>query len=309
MLKTEKRMFIGFSSILAVLLCLNATFSPESGFKDTQNPGSLAYANTSQVQSINEIYRQDTRDKLDNLNRSMLASRGESNRSSSKDRSRSSLIAVINDNNSNVRNYPDTNHDVITQLSKNDNVEIIGRWNDWYKIRIPNKTIGWVNEKLIDFTSSDTYVDVESLISEIPLEKPAEVAPSAPKISKGQQVVNYARKFLGVKYVWGGNTPKGFDCSGFVKYVYAKFGVTLNRVAADQAKQGKKVERRSLKPGDLVFFDTNGGHNSINHVGIYIGNGRFIEASSSHPYHKVIITDLDSGFYSRAYMTARRIFN
>lgn len=123
--------------------------------------------------------------------------------------------------------------------------------------------------------------------------------------SNGEKIVNYAKNFEGVRYVWGGNTSNGFDCSGFVKYVYSNFGIELNRVAADQAKQGTFIEKDNLSYGDLVFFDTNGGKNYINHVGIYIGNGLFIHASSSSG--RVIISEIADGFYAKAFMTARTI--
>lgn len=121
----------------------------------------------------------------------------------------------------------------------------------------------------------------------------------------GADIISYARKFLGTKYKWGGSTPNGFDCSGYVKYVFNKFGISLSRNSRSQAKNGTYVKKANLKPGDLVFFDTNGGKNRINHVGIYIGSGKFIHASSSHK--KVVISTLSSGFYSRNYMTARRV--
>ncbi|MCX7884581.1 MAG: NlpC/P60 family protein [Caloramator sp.] len=86
-------------------------------------------------------------------------------------------------------------------------------------------------------------------------------------------VVAYAMKFLGVRYVWGGETPDGFDCSGFTKYVFAHFGKNLYRVSRDQATQGIPVSRDELRPGDLVFFG-----NPIHHVGIYVGDNCFIHA-------------------------------
>ena len=123
-----------------------------------------------------------------------------------------------------------------------------------------------------------------------------------------QQIINLAKKFVGGDYVYGGDTPKeGFDCSGFTQYVFGKQGIELERTAADQASQGTKVLKSDLKAGDLVFFDTNGGHNNINHVGIYIGNGRFIHASS--PRSGILITDLSDDYYQRAYMRSRRIVN
>lgn len=86
-------------------------------------------------------------------------------------------------------------------------------------------------------------------------------------------LVVYAAKFLGVPYVWGGTTPRGFDCSGFTQYVYGHFGIRLNRVSRDQAKQGTYVSRKDLRPGDLMFFGS-----PIHHVAIYVGNNSFIEA-------------------------------
>jgi len=122
-----------------------------------------------------------------------------------------------------------------------------------------------------------------------------------------QKIIDYAKKFLGVKYVWGGTTSKGFDCSGFVKYVFGHFGIALNRVSTEQAKQGKAVKKANLQPGDLVFFDTNGGRNRINHVGIYIGGGKFIQSSSASGSSGVVISSITTGFYSRVFMTARRV--
>lgn len=123
--------------------------------------------------------------------------------------------------------------------------------------------------------------------------------------SISENIINYAKRFLGVDYVWGGTTPEGFDCSGFVKYVFSKFGITLNRVAAAQAKQGTTVSKENLQPGDLLFFDTNGGHDYINHVGLYIGGGRFIQASSGQS--GVVISDMTEGFYAETFMKAKRV--
>ena len=86
-------------------------------------------------------------------------------------------------------------------------------------------------------------------------------------------VVAYALKFLGTRYVWGGSTPSGFDCSGFTQYVYAHFGISIPRTSTAQSKFGDSVSRGNLQPGDLVFFGS-----PVHHVGIYVGNNMFIEA-------------------------------
>src|SRR3954451_10857990 len=94
--------------------------------------------------------------------------------------------------------------------------------------------------------------------------------------SKADQVIAEAKKYLGVKYVWGGESPSGFDCSGLVQYVYKKFGVNLPRVSQDQAHAGRAVSAADAKPGDLVFY-----HNPATHVGIYLGNGQMLDAPNS----------------------------
>ena len=114
----------------------------------------------------------------------------------------------------------------------------------------------------------------------------------------GQRVVAYAKRFVGVPYVWGGSSPRsGFDCSGFVRYVYAHFGVSLPHSSYAQFNDGRRVARNSLRPGDLVFFD------GLGHVGMYIGNGRFIHAP--HTGTRVSISSL-TGWYGARFDGARR---
>lgn len=115
-------------------------------------------------------------------------------------------------------------------------------------------------------------------------------------------IVNYAMKFLGTPYEWGGNGPNTFDCSGFVKYVYKQFGVNLNRVACDQATQGTPVSRENLQPGDLVFFKRPG--EVIHHVGMYVGNGNYIHAPQTGDVIKISVLDYRSDYYC-----ARRYIN
>jgi cell wall-associated NlpC family hydrolase len=111
-------------------------------------------------------------------------------------------------------------------------------------------------------------------------------------------IVAYAYNFIGTKYVYGANGPDAFDCSGFTKYVFAHFGVTLNRVASDQASQGQAVGRGDLEPGDLVFF---GSSNDISHVGIYVGNDCYIHAP--HTGTTVQVSSMERG----GYVTATRV--
>ena len=123
-------------------------------------------------------------------------------------------------------------------------------------------------------------------------------------ISKGNEVVNYACKFLGKPYAYGATGPNAFDCSGLTQYVYNKFGVDISRTTYTQVEEGTKVKRSELRAGDLVFFNTEG---SISHVGIYIGDGEFIHAPRTGK--PVMVSSLSDGYYSARYATARRIFN
>ncbi len=121
------------------------------------------------------------------------------------------------------------------------------------------------------------------------------------------EIINFAKSLLGTPYIYGGMSPDGFDCSGFTSYVYKKFGIQLERTSSAQAKQGEEVSKENLKPGNLVFFDTNGSHTVINHAGIYIGDGKFIHASSGTSVRCVIISDITAGYYAVNYITARSI--
>ncbi len=124
----------------------------------------------------------------------------------------------------------------------------------------------------------------------------------------GSAVAQAAYNYLGERYVWGSSQPGvGFDCSGLTSYLYNKVcGISLYRNSAAQSNNGYPVNRNNLKQGDLLFFSTNGSGN-ISHVGIYVGNGKMIHAST--PSTGVIISDIDSNYYSSTFVTARRILN
>jgi len=124
--------------------------------------------------------------------------------------------------------------------------------------------------------------------------------------SKSAKITSLAKKKLGRRYVWGATGQKNtFDCSGFTTYVYKKNGIKLPRRAIAQSKYGKYIARKNLRKGDLIFFDTSKRRKGyVNHVGIYLGNGKFIHASSAKK--KVVITSLNKKFYSQRYKGARR---
>lgn len=121
----------------------------------------------------------------------------------------------------------------------------------------------------------------------------------------GNDIVTYSKQFLGAPYKWGASNGKSFDCSGFTMYIYKKFDIKLGHGASLQFKEGTKVAKADLQPGDAVFFATY--KKSASHVGIYIGNNKFIHASSSR-IGKVTISDLDEAYYVKRYLGARRYF-
>jgi len=205
---------------------------------------------------------------------------------------------VINAQDVNIRSYPDLSSNVITMLNAGATLNIYARSGEWYKVELGEGKSGWVFGKYLTVRNSNESRSPDEVIPVVELPEISD--------SKAQKIIDTAKKYLGVKYVYGGTSPKGFDCSGFVQYVFKECGISLERVAASQAQHGTKVSRENLKPGDLVFFDTDGGLNYISHVGIYIGNGQFIHASSGRNARKVVISDMTSGFYNNTYMTARR---
>lgn|GEM_PF-1000400 len=131
---------------------------------------------------------------------------------------------------------------------------------------------------------------------------PLAPSPSPTPATKASAIIATGKQYTGVKYVYGGTTPSGFDCSGFTRYVFAKNGVSLPRVSRDQYKVGTSVSFSNLKAGDLVFFSfaKNG---VVDHVGIYVGSGQFINASSSKG---VTIYTLGT-YWKSVYVGAKRV--
>jgi cell wall-associated NlpC family hydrolase len=118
----------------------------------------------------------------------------------------------------------------------------------------------------------------------------------------GEQIVSIARRYIGTPYRWGGDDPKGFDCSGLVYYSFDRMGRKVPRTAADQRRAAERVKRSDLEPGDLVFFRTSKGR--VDHVGIYAGDGRFIHAPNTGKV--VSYAYLDDPYYRSHFVSAGR---
>ncbi len=119
----------------------------------------------------------------------------------------------------------------------------------------------------------------------------------------GQQIASFAQSFLGVPYAWGGAGVGGFDCSGFIYYVYGQYNISLPRVADEQYNVGRNVRLADIEPGDLVFYSTYAPGPS--HVGIYVGNGYFIHASSGAG--QVTVTAMSKPYYQARFLGAYRV--
>lgn len=188
-----------------------------------------------------------------------------------------------------VRSGPSTDFDAVTELYDHTVVNLAGIDNGWFKISYKDVT---------GYVSSDYMVTCKDAAG---TRGDSDVINSL-----GIQLVTFAQQFLGCPYVWGGNGPNAFDCSGFTKYVYAHFGIELNRTASDQLYNGVKVARGEWQPGDLIFFDNGRVSTPVSHVGIYVGDGQFIHASTNS--YTVQFNSLYSAHYSNTYECARRIF-
>ena len=213
-----------------------------------------------------------------------------------------------------VRKEPTTSSDEIDSLSRNDKVEIIGKVDGWYQINLNGKK-GYVSSKYISDTKTieTTSRGGNSIKAEniMPMEEQETTEtektskPTDTETTEKTAVVEYAKQYLGYRYVPGGGTPStGFDCSGFTSYVYKNFGISLSRTSKDQAKNGTAVEKNNLQLGDILIFN-NTANTAIGHVGIYIGDNNFIHASN--PSEGVKITSLSSSYYKLRYVGARRV--
>lgn len=202
----------------------------------------------------------------------------------------------------NLREEASISSQSLARLTKGTEVTVHSNSNGWSKVTVDGVD-GYISSALLsdrkpEETTSRALTEERQEIYNEEEQYQETSAPVANYSSAtGNAVCDYARQFEGCSYVYGGTTPDGFDCSGFTQYVYSNFGIELNRTAEAQASNGAYVSKDELQAGDLLIF--------THHAGIYLGDGTFIHAENSRT--GVVITDLDSSYYTNNYITARRV--
>ena len=205
----------------------------------------------------------------------------------------------------NLRAEPNTSAAVVTTLTVNTSVDVYEEKDGWSKVKIKSLAKeGYISTALLSDTKQETSRGAEATRNKT--QKPTtpvvnETTTTTTTSGGGTSVVSKAKQYIGSRYVYGGSSPSGFDCSGFTSYVYKQFGVSLNRTAAGQYSNGTAVSKSQLQPGDLVMF----GKSGINHVGIYIGGGQMVHAAN--PSRGVTTDTINSGYYANNYVGARRV--
>ena len=212
----------------------------------------------------------------------------------------------------------DGSSEVLATLKDGDRVEVTGLDNGYFAIKSGDKT-GYVTGDDLDLTmekeapapkvtAKTTSKATTTAAKDTTTEDSAAEGSTDTVVSSGSgsDIVSFAMQYLGTPYAYGGTGSGGFDCSGFTMHVFSNFGVSLAHGATPQLNNGYAVSQSELQPGDLVFFfGTYNTSSAASHVGIYIGGGQFIHASTSRG---VIISSLSESYYASRYLSARRVF-
>lgn len=218
---------------------------------------------------------------------------------------------TVTANRVNFRTGPGTDYRSVAKANVSEQAYVIGFNQQWYKV---------IYKDLICYIRSD-YLK----LTEVPYENQAStnkplffvdgkstgILPSAEALNRPNNstirslIISEAKKYLGTPYVWGGTSPEGFDCSGYVQYVMMKNGISIPRTTLQQVETGRSISKNDLQPGDLVFLQ-NTYREGVSHVGIYIGNNQMIHASSSKG---VTVSNLLSTYYMEHYHSARQLIN
>ncbi len=223
------------------------------------------------------------------------------------------VYGYINATYLNIRATTDTKSTSLALLPLGTCVEILASDGLWYKVKTASGTEGYASADYISLTpveepeDSDVTNPATTKTDTAPTSNvPDATAPVTDEMFlKGQTIVAEAKKYLGRPYVWAAEGPNSFDCSGFTMYVMNIFGIKLPHQSGMQYNYGFKVSKDNLIPGDLVFFSSKK-TSGVAHVGIYVGDGNFIHASSGSA-KSVTISSLSQNYYTQHYLGARRL--
>ncbi len=208
----------------------------------------------------------------------------------------------------NLREEPNTTSNILSEIINGTIVVVTGKKDDWYSVSYNGKA-GYVHPDYIKVGDAETLSSLTGkAVGAISVIKPSANAVSfTGNSSKRNEVLNFAAKFLGTPYVYGGSTPNGFDCSGFVCYVFSNTVGTLPRIAQSQFDATTRISQEELIPGDLVFFGSSS--YSISHVGIYTGQNSEGEDEFIHSPHTgdVVRYDTLNGSYGGRFQGGGRV--
>ena len=183
------------------------------------------------------------------------------------------LMATVNTESLRVRETASTDAKTLSTVNKGEDLVVLEVLEGWVKVEVDSYT-GYVSK---DYVSVDTKLKTGNTLKELTYGDGV----SDTRVN----LVNYALQFVGNRYVWGGESlTKGVDCSGFTMKVYEKFGIKLPHYSGSQPSYGTKIKKSEIKPGDLIFYGSNG---KIDHVAIYIGNGQIVHAANSRDGIKI----------------------
>ena len=258
------------------------------------------------AQNNNNLNRKTFKNKnITNIKNNSENVQAENQKTSPSSNASSSAMGRVNSSvGLNVRSGAGINNKVISTLNNNDDVEILGEESGWYKVRLSNGTIGYVGAGYIAKTQGNVTNNSQGNVtnnsqgnvtnnsqgnltnnsqrdnSQTDAVADKNKSGLTPTKASGA-VAKIAQSLLGTRYSWGGTSTSGFDCSGFTQYVYKKaLGIDIPRVSRAQASAGRAVSLANAIAGDLLYFDTMGS-GTVSHVGIYLGNGKFIHASGT----------------------------
>ena len=190
---------------------------------------------------------------------------------------------------------------VIGQMENGTKLNVLHETSDTYQVDCYDMK-GYIPKSQVSYVDGEYYVNCK-----IGSDHTRAITYSTYEevLSLRNSIYSLAKEQLGSRYVYGGSRPGGFDCSGFTSYVIKKNGISVHRTASTQLQDGVIIPAEALQVGDLVFFKENGSKYAATHVGIYVGDNKMIHSAR----HGVVVESLDSPYYARYYLCARRVLH